>query len=95
MKQNTRDVLFSMELWYNGIRLIEGHFGSGVATYFRFLRWLFIMNVIVSIVTLGFVVIPQALYTNNINNTTDSIGFNFVDIFTGQVSKSIINVFIF
>lgn len=89
MKQNMRDVLFSMELWYYGIRMIEGHFGSGVATYFRFLRWLFVMNVFVSIVILGFVVIPQALYSNHINNTADSIGFNFVDIFTGQVSEKL------
>ncbi|CAG2067742.1 unnamed protein product [Timema podura] len=42
-----KTVLYSFELWYSSLKVIEGHFGSSVATYFRFLRWLFILNTIV------------------------------------------------
>lgn len=86
MKQNIRNLLFSMELWYEGIRNVEGHFGSGVATYFRFLRWLFLLNVFLTLFMVGFVVIPQALYTSYNNATLESLPFDFLDIFTGQVS---------
>jgi transmembrane channel-like protein len=41
-----KDLLYSFELWYQSLKVIEGHFGSGVATYFKFLRWLFTLNFI-------------------------------------------------
>ncbi|XP_077289080.1 transmembrane channel-like protein 7 [Arctopsyche grandis] len=86
MKQNIRNLLFSMELWYEGIRNVEGHFGSGVATYFRFLRLLFLLNVFLTLFVVGFVVIPQALHTSYNNATIESLPFKFLDIFTGQGS---------
>lgn len=36
-----------------------GHFGSGVASYFIFLRWLFGINVVLTIMTGAFIVIPE------------------------------------
>lgn len=36
-----------------------GHFGSGVASYFIFLRWLFGINVVLTVMTGAFVVIPE------------------------------------
>nr|CAD7457265.1 unnamed protein product [Timema tahoe] len=46
-----KTVLYSFELWYSSLKVIEGHFGSSVATYFRFLRWLFILNTIVLVLS--------------------------------------------
>lgn len=43
------DLVTSMELWYSSLKTIEGHFGSDVAAYFKFIRWLFILNFIVFI----------------------------------------------
>ena len=43
-KRRVVDAIYSFELWRSRMHFIEGKFGSGVANYFRFLRWLFIMN---------------------------------------------------
>ena len=37
-------------LWASHIKIIEGKYGSGVGTYFRFLRALFALNVFISLV---------------------------------------------
>ncbi|XP_033608829.1 transmembrane channel-like protein 5 isoform X2 [Cryptotermes secundus] len=57
-----RNLLYILELWYSSLKTIEGHFGSGVATYFRFLRLLFLLNTVVFVISFGFIVIPQLLY---------------------------------
>jgi hypothetical protein len=41
------NLLYILELWYSSIKTVEGHFGSSAATYFRFLRLLFVLNTIV------------------------------------------------
>ena len=41
---------------------VEGHFGTAVVSYFIFLRWLFIMNILIFALWFGFVVIPNAVY---------------------------------
>lgn len=57
-----KNVIYSFELWYSSLKAIEGHFGSGVATYFKFLRWIFVMNFLISIPTLLFLFLPQVIY---------------------------------
>ncbi|XP_049801979.1 transmembrane channel-like protein 5 isoform X1 [Schistocerca nitens] len=70
-----KDVIYSVELWYSSIKVIEGHFGSSVATYFRFFRWLFMLNVVVALINVLFLAIPQSLYSaydeddDTMNNT--------------------------
>ncbi|CAG5850946.1 unnamed protein product, partial [Menidia menidia] len=39
----------------------RGHFGSGVASYFIFLRWLFGINIVLTIMTGAFIVLPELL----------------------------------
>ncbi|RVE74950.1 hypothetical protein OJAV_G00027540 [Oryzias javanicus] len=43
------------------IKKIESHFGSGVASYFIFLRWLFGINIVLTVMTGAFVVLPELL----------------------------------
>ncbi|XP_039413423.1 transmembrane channel-like protein 3 isoform X3 [Corvus cornix cornix] len=47
--------------WEMRIKKIESHFGSGVASYFIFLRWLFGINIVLTIMTGAFVVLPELL----------------------------------
>lgn len=42
---------------------ISGHFGSGVASYFIFLRWLFGINIVLTVMTGAFVVLPEVWLT--------------------------------
>ncbi|XP_015675679.1 transmembrane channel-like protein 3 [Protobothrops mucrosquamatus] len=47
--------------WEMRIKKIESHFGSGVASYFIFLRWLFGINIVLTTMTGAFVVLPEIL----------------------------------
>ncbi|XP_057323077.1 transmembrane channel-like protein 5 isoform X1 [Microplitis mediator] len=75
-----KNFLSNFEIWYNSIKSIEGHFGSGVATYFKFLRWLFLLNVISCFLSLLFIIIPQSM----IEAFSAPLVFNFDDLFIGQ-----------
>ncbi len=41
---------------------IEGHFGTAVVSYFIFLRFIFLLNLLIFAMWFGLVVIPGALY---------------------------------
>lgn len=52
----------SYRLWNGQLKQVEGHFGTAVVSYFVYLRWLFIMNLIIFALWFGLVVIPNAIY---------------------------------
>ncbi|XP_026485671.2 transmembrane channel-like protein 3 isoform X2 [Vanessa tameamea] len=79
-RDSFRDFVFSIELWYESIRNIEGHLGSAVGSYFHLLRWLFGLNLLLSILLISFVVVPQALHTGGTNGTS---GISFLDFISG------------
>ena len=39
--------------------LVAGHFGSGVASFFVFLRWLCFLNITLAVLIISFLVVPQ------------------------------------
>nr|XP_031826516.1 transmembrane channel-like protein 3 [Nomia melanderi] len=47
--------------WELRIKEIESHFGSAVASYFTFLRWLFWINLVMCVIITAFVAIPEVL----------------------------------
>lgn len=99
-KISIKNTISNLELWYGSLKTIEGHFGSGVAAYFKFLRWLFILNLLLISMAFCFVTLPQILYNSvdpvlyessklNESRAVDinQNGFNFWDVFTGEVSS--------
>ena len=44
---------------HGNVLLDAGHFGSGVASYFVFLRLLCILNICLGVVVVSFLVVPQ------------------------------------
>ncbi|XP_037872761.1 transmembrane channel-like protein 7 [Bombyx mori] len=79
-KDRMRDLVFSIELWYEAIRNIEGHFGSAVGSYFYLVRWLFTMNLLLSGMVILFVVVPQVLH----DKPDKTVNFGFWDFISGQ-----------
>ncbi|KAL7988733.1 hypothetical protein Chor_007652, partial [Crotalus horridus] len=47
--------------WEMKIKEIESHFGSSVASYFIFLRWMYGINIVLFGLTFGLVMVPEAL----------------------------------
>ncbi|XP_039266059.1 transmembrane channel-like protein 3 isoform X2 [Styela clava] len=47
--------------WDKRIKTVESHFGSSVASYFTFLRWLVYINLVMSVMYLSFIVLPELL----------------------------------
>jgi tRNA(His) 5'-end guanylyltransferase len=48
-----------MTPWQQRIKDIESNFGSVVSSYFTFLRWIFWMNMAITMVLAVFVIIPE------------------------------------
>ncbi|XP_067127334.1 transmembrane channel-like protein 5 [Centruroides vittatus] len=62
LKCDVRDVLSLFDIWHTHLKEIQGHFGTGVASYFYFLRWLFLLNLAFFLFPLCFIIVPQAIH---------------------------------
>ncbi|XP_008939751.1 PREDICTED: transmembrane channel-like protein 7, partial [Merops nubicus] len=63
--------LFSyLELWRHDIHSIEGKFGTGIQSYFSFLRFLVLLNFIIFILMFSLVTLPSIISKYGIFNST-------------------------
>ena len=93
-KNNMKEFAYSLEPWKSLMKKVEGHFGTGVSSYFLFLKWIFLLNIPVFILTFGFVVLPQILFryhppvtTPVVNSTSHNyVPFSGAELLTGAVS---------
>ena len=60
-----------------------GEFGSGVAAVFKFTRWAILLNLVLSLLWLGFLVVPAALGFDY--KSLDQYAFSAENIFDGKV----------
>ncbi|XP_055586664.1 transmembrane channel-like protein 5 [Uranotaenia lowii] len=84
----------NFELFYGSMKEIEGHFGSRISAYFKFLRWLLVLDLVLVIFVFWFVTFPQILYSGveEVQNRTDPVelftagrsDFMFTDLFTAE-----------
>ena len=65
-------ILRSYRLWKGHIKQVEGHFGTAVVSYFIFLRWLFVVNLVIFALWFGFVCIPQFIHPGEVNITSQA-----------------------
>ncbi|KAK2154377.1 hypothetical protein LSH36_269g00030 [Paralvinella palmiformis] len=61
-KRRFNETKEALTLWGGAFKNIEGHFGSGVVSYFTFLKHLFLTNLLLALIMILFVVIPMAIF---------------------------------
>lgn len=61
--------------------LSSGKFGTGVLSYFVFLRWLFFLNILIFLLVLLFIFVPQMIHERSTDtaNPSDFNGKNLLD----------------
>ncbi|KAM7418652.1 hypothetical protein PAMA_015993 [Pampus argenteus] len=67
---DAQEWLSSLQLWRGDIHLIEGMFGTGILSYFSFLRFLVMLNIIIFIIMFGFVMFPIIIAPHAAGNIT-------------------------
>lgn len=88
-KYNLAEFAYFFKLWKGHLKQIEGHFGTGVLSYFLFLKWLFYINIPVFVFTFGFVILPQVLYRYLVQDPccySQNVTFTGKELLTGSVS---------
>jgi hypothetical protein len=55
-------IIIMKDLWKSHIKTIHKQFGSHTANYFYLFRWLFFVNLLGSIITFFFLILPQIVY---------------------------------
>ncbi|XP_059149298.1 transmembrane channel-like protein 5 isoform X2 [Physella acuta] len=73
------------DLWRSHLLVIEGCFGTSVASYFIFLKWVLLINIPIFLLTFTFLVIPQILYSHYVDKHSSELRkpFTGVELLTG------------
>ncbi|KAM3864561.1 transmembrane channel-like protein 7 [Diretmus argenteus] len=70
MRQEAHEWLSSLKLWRGDIHLIEGMFGTGILSYFSFLRFLVMLNLVIFLLMFSFIMLPIIIAPYASGNTT-------------------------
>ncbi|XP_069503244.1 transmembrane channel-like protein 7 isoform X2 [Ambystoma mexicanum] len=71
--REVQEMLSHVQLWRHDIRSIEGKFGTGIQSYFSFLRFLVFLNFIIFIMMFAFITLPIAVSRHGVFNSTEII----------------------
>uniref|UniRef100_A0A8D0GMP7 Transmembrane channel-like protein n=1 Tax=Sphenodon punctatus TaxID=8508 RepID=A0A8D0GMP7_SPHPU len=64
----TKELSSYLELWRHDIRNIEGKFGTGIQSYFSFLRFLVLLNFVIFVLMFSFITLPSAVSKHGVLN---------------------------
>lgn len=70
LREDTHEWMSSLQLWRGDIHVIEGMFGTGILSYFSFLRFLVLLNFIIFLLMFSFVILPIVIIPHTSANTT-------------------------
>ncbi|KAM6155470.1 transmembrane channel-like protein 7 [Rhynchocyon petersi] len=68
--EKAHEMTTHLELWRKDIRSIEGKFGTGIQSYFSFLRFLVLLNLVIFLIIFMLVLLPFLLTKYKITNST-------------------------
>ncbi|XP_048465793.1 transmembrane channel-like protein 7 [Rhincodon typus] len=68
--QTVKERLSSLYLWKTDIHDIEGKFGTGIRSYFSFLRFLVLLNFVIFLLMFTLVTLPTIISKHQVVNTT-------------------------
>jgi hypothetical protein len=97
------DIQSSIMIWSRNLRKIEAFYGTGIVSYFHFLRWLLFINFLIALSVILLVIVPQTSFTtkyyvNNIThqtNKTSETAFEIaLDFLQGTVSSKLFNSYL-
>ncbi|CAH1794986.1 unnamed protein product [Owenia fusiformis] len=58
-KTRASDLFSQVEVWKGSLKTIEGYYGTGVLSYFRFVKTLMFLNFLIAIIMIGVILVPQ------------------------------------
>ncbi|XP_076345215.1 transmembrane channel-like protein 7 isoform X2 [Tachypleus tridentatus] len=67
LSQTWKELTSKLNFWSYSFKRIEGYHGTGVVSYFLFLRWLMLLNLGIFVLVLFYILLPQILF-NPVNN---------------------------
>ncbi|KAM6942338.1 BOS complex subunit NOMO3-like [Lycodopsis pacificus] len=70
LRDDVHEWLSSLKLWRGDIHMIEGMFGTGILSYFSFLRFLVMLNLIIFVLMFSFVMLPIIIAPSASGNIT-------------------------
>ncbi|XP_042294065.1 transmembrane channel-like protein 7 isoform X2 [Sceloporus undulatus] len=66
--KDTKEMSSWLELWRHDIRSIEGKFGTGIQSYFSFLRFLVVLNLVIFLLVFSFITLPSIIFQHGVVN---------------------------
>nr|XP_023680957.1 transmembrane channel-like protein 7 isoform X1 [Paramormyrops kingsleyae] len=73
LREEGGHLLMALQLWRTDIHVIEGMFGTGIRSYFSFLRFLVLLNFVIFLLMFGFVMLPIIAVPHASGNITSNL----------------------
>ncbi|XP_066432346.1 transmembrane channel-like protein 7 isoform X1 [Eleutherodactylus coqui] len=77
LKHDTFGFLKHLWLWRSNINDIEGKFGTGIGSYFSFLRFVVLLNLVIFLLMFCFVTLPLVISKMEVFNSTQVVSSSF------------------